>query len=89
MSKVAKEIYSNLNFNKLTLALFLDLRKAFGGYKFDFLKSYLTEREQYVRIGDTVSTALTVKSGVPHGIVLDTLLFFNTCESSNRGHKEL
>lgn len=50
-------------------------RCGFKGHSLHFLKSYLTEREQYVRIGDTLSTSLTVKSGVFQGTVLGPLLF--------------
>ena len=41
----------------------------------DWFKSYLSNRKQYVAIGDTKSEALKVRCGVPQGSVLGPLLF--------------
>jgi hypothetical protein len=40
-----------------------------------WLRSYLTERIQRIRIGDAVSKKIRVKSGVPKGIHLGPLCF--------------
>jgi len=87
-----KYIYSSINDNKRTLAVFLDLAKAFDtvshglllkklenygirGVALELLKSYLTNREQIVKLGQTKSTSMVMKSGVPQGTVLGPLLF--------------
>ena len=41
----------------------------------DFLSHYLTERQQYVQIGDYMSCKQLVRTGVPQGSVLRPLLF--------------
>lgn len=45
------------------------------GRVYDLLKSYLTDRQQWVSIGDSISGARTVNYGVPQGTVLGPLLF--------------
>ena len=41
----------------------------------DLFKCYLTNRTQYVQVGETVSTTKTMTCGVPQGSVLGPLLF--------------
>ena len=47
----------------------------FRDTSYNLLKSYLTDREQYVQIGNEVSDQRTVRCGVPQGTVLGPLLF--------------
>ena len=41
----------------------------------DLIKSYLSNRKQYVQIGETKSNLLNINCGVPQGSVLGPLLF--------------
>lgn len=50
-------------------------RYGFRGNAYTLLQTYLEERVQYVQIEDCLSTAGTVKYGVPQGTVLGPLLF--------------
>ena len=45
-----------------------------SGSLFSWLKSYLTDRTQRVRVGDAFSTTKMIKAGVPQGSVLGPLL---------------
>ena len=45
------------------------------GTHFDLLKSYLSNRWQFVTVGETTSTLLPVQCGVPQGSILGPLLF--------------
>ena len=40
----------------------------------DWLKSYLTDRRQKVRVGDTLLTSVTINAGCPQGSILGPLL---------------
>jgi len=45
------------------------------GIVLELFKNYLTNREQQVKIGDTLSEALVIKRGIPQGTVLGPVLF--------------
>jgi len=47
----------------------------FSGSAFDWLKSYLTNRTQAVKLNNIISEPLPVNIGVPQGSVLGPLLF--------------
>ena len=82
----------NLDENKHTCAIFLDLAKAFDsvdheillrkaekygvrGNALKLIKSYLSDRKHYVKLGKTRSTCKILNIGVPQGSVLGPLLF--------------
>ena len=48
------------------------------GTPLELLKSYLTNRKQYVEIEDTKSKMLDISTGVPQGSILGPLLFIIT-----------
>ena len=50
-------------------------RYGFRGVPYDFIKSYLSERSQYVKIGEKLSSELLISHGVPQGSCLGPLLF--------------
>ena len=81
---------SNANDNKskdITLAIFLDMSKAFDAISHDILlhklehygkdafASYLTNRLQYTDILGQKSTYLNINTGVPQGSILGRILF--------------
>jgi len=45
------------------------------GIVFEWYKSYLNNRSQYVSVNNCNSDTLQMKCGVPHGAVLGPLLF--------------
>ena len=65
--------FDTINHDKL-----LDcLRKWFGvgGICLDWLKSYLSDRTQCIKIGSVLSEARKLKFGIPQGSVLGPILF--------------
>lgn len=92
IEEFVEEISKAIDNKKKTLAVFIDLKKAFDtidhtillnklkhygirGKSNDWIKSYLTNRSQYVQTGNTMSTILQILCGVPQGSVLGPKLF--------------
>ena len=66
------------NLKELTLSICTSFKLVYYGVtgkSNDLLSNYLTERQQYVQIGDYMSSKQLVKTGVPRGSVLGPLLF--------------
>ena len=61
--------------DKPTLLRRLDQTFGVRGTSWKWVDSYLKERSQYVRVGDTVSSSVGCYYGVPQGSVLGPLLF--------------
>jgi hypothetical protein len=85
-------ITSNHENKKISLALFIDMSKAFDtidhniliyklqkygitGTALNLIKNYLTNRQQRVKINETISDTQKITHGVPQGSILGPLLF--------------
>lgn len=91
--KVVDDLSAAMENGNVTIAAFLDFKKAFDLVDHDliihklhsqfqisstgcsFVKSYLSNRWQKVRVGEDVSNAIEVTSGTPQGGILSALLF--------------
>ena len=80
------KIMSALNEGDYVLGVFLDLSKAFDTVvhnillmklynAYDWIKSYLEERKQYVSFNKHDSSTMDIKCGVPQGSIFGPLLF--------------
>ena len=92
ITEFSYNILSSIDARQQSIAVYLDLSKAFDtidhsillkklehygirGIALEWFKSYLTEREQFVRYKCVNSKVLTIPCGVPQGSVLGPLLF--------------
>ena len=80
--KTPAAIYIDLSkaFDNLRYGILLDKLKYYGisGIPLELIKSYLTNRQQYVSYKDCESDLLEVKTGIPQGSILGPL-FFSIC----------
>ena len=65
-------------FDSLDHAILLNKLKYYGviGTPLQLIKSYLTDRNQFVQIDNTKSSILHLKTGVPQGSIIGPLLFY-------------
>ena len=89
LMKVNEHIYNNIDIQKVSLLLLLDLSKAFDSVCHETLlrkcnqlhidefwfSDYLSGRIQSVKIGTNISSPRSVKFGVPQGSILGPILF--------------
>ena len=80
--KTPAAIYIDLSkaFDNLRYGILLDKLKYYGisGIPLELIKSYLTNRQQFVSYKDCESDLLEVKTGIPQGSILGPL-FFSIC----------
>ena len=78
-NKVPLNVYLDLSkaFDTLDHEILLYKLKYYGfdNLSLNLMKSYMTERKQFVAINETMSEFLDIKTGIPQGSVLGPLLF--------------
>ena len=72
LTELVEEITSCIHNRNYTVGIFIDLKK---GVAFDWLKSYIENRQQFVQMGQHKSRCLDISCGVPQGSVLGPKLF--------------
>ena len=86
IAELVNKIKSAVEDNESTIGIFLDLSKAFillakmeyygfRGIVFDWFKSYLSDRKQFVSYNSCNSKLEDISCGVPQGSILGPLLF--------------
>ena len=71
--ETVEKLKSTVDDQKITCGIFLDFSKAFDTKA--WFSSYITNRKQYVKVGNTESCLKTITCGVPQGSTLGPLLF--------------
>ena len=82
-----EEITNSIDQKQQSIGIFLDLKKAYDTKNHDmerygiraivgnWVRSYLSDRHQFVTLGDCSSACLDIACGVPQGSVLGPKLF--------------
>ena len=89
--ELVDRITTQMDNNTIPINIFLDLSKAFDsinhkildklkyygleGHTLKLFNSFLTNRKQYIELGDIKSKTLNISTGVPQGSILVPLLF--------------
>ena len=82
LTHLVNKIATDIDQNKISIGVFLDLSKAFGtlnrdrrGVALNWIKSYFQNPKQYVQYNNVTSSHLITQCGVPQGSILGPLFF--------------